>query len=110
MQRERTDSAPIVSWVDRDARGLGDHRAPTGRAPTSPSPNASVGDAAGSIVYLGPVDGGSGIRIVGTDGTGDHWLFPDVKIPKDGWRRTRTGARTGHDLRSPRMIRRTPRG
>ncbi len=58
---------------------------PTGRAPTSPSPNASVGDAAGSIVYLGPVDGGAGIRIVGTDGTGDHWLFPDVKIPKDGW-------------------------
>ena len=58
---------------------------PTGRAPTSPSPNASVGNAAGSIVYEGPIEGGAGIRIVGTDGTGDHWLFPDVKLPKDGW-------------------------
>ena len=37
------------------------------------------------IVYLGPVEGGAGIRIIGTDGTGDRWLFPDVKIPKDGW-------------------------
>jgi Tol biopolymer transport system component len=38
-----------------------------------------------SIVYEGPIDGGAGIRIIGTDGDGDRWLFPDVKLPKDGW-------------------------
>lgn len=66
--------------------------APVESAATSPSPSAipsttSVGDAAGSIVYLAQIsqDGANGIRIVGTDGTADHWLFPDVKLPKDGW-------------------------
>jgi Tol biopolymer transport system component len=56
--------------------------------PSSASPpiaTQSPGTALGSIVYEGPIPGGAGIRIVGTDGTDDHWLFPDVKLPNNGW-------------------------
>ena len=65
---------------------------PTPTASQAPLPSVAASPAVtpvptgdGSIVYQGPVEGGAGIRIVGTDGIGDHWSFPDVTIPKDGW-------------------------
>jgi Tol biopolymer transport system component len=55
-------------------------------SPSSPLiATPSPATALGSIVYEGPISGGAGIRVVGTDGTGDRWLFPDVTLPKDGW-------------------------
>jgi Tol biopolymer transport system component len=37
------------------------------------------------IVYEGPISGGAGNRAVRPDGTGDHWLTPDVPLPPNGW-------------------------
>ncbi len=54
----------------------------------TPLPSSTPGGvlpAATLIVYEGPIEGGAGIRIVGSDGSGDRALFPDVRLPKDGW-------------------------
>ena len=37
------------------------------------------------IVYEGPISGGAGNRAVRPDGSGDHWLTPDVPLPPKGW-------------------------
>ena len=37
------------------------------------------------IVYEGPIAGGVGNRAVRPDGTGDHFLTPEVPLPANGW-------------------------
>jgi Tol biopolymer transport system component len=37
------------------------------------------------IAYVGPIDGGVGIRVVRRDGTGDRGLTPGVPLRADGW-------------------------
>jgi Tol biopolymer transport system component len=46
---------------------------------TAPPPAGPV------IVYEGPIDGGAGNRVVGTDGAGDRWLTPAVSLRSGGW-------------------------
>jgi hypothetical protein len=73
--------------------------ATAGTGVPSPEPpiiaTPSPGTALGSIVYEGPIPGGAGIRIVGTDGSNDHWLFRDIELPKDGWQVHPDWDRTG---------------
>ena len=96
MQRERTACSSGDSCSDRNGpQGSQNGAASTGPAATSTppadtTPPATATPAGAWIVYMrsfseGPIEGGAGIRIVGTDGTGDDWLFPDVKLPKGGW-------------------------
>ncbi len=59
---------------------------PSTPSPTSTSPASNAvlpGEA--WIVYEGPITGGAGNRAVRPDGTGDHWLTPDVPLPAKGW-------------------------
>ncbi len=84
-------ASPVTPGVAATPAASQNGAAPTGPAATSTPPGGTTslmstgGSPRGPIVYEGPIDGGQGIRIVGTDGTGDHWLFPDVKLPKGGW-------------------------
>ena len=86
---------PVTPASIATPAGSAERAASTGPAATSTPPDAATPPATATpagawIVYMrsfseGPIEGGAGIRIVGTDGTGDDWLFPDVKLPKDGW-------------------------
>jgi Tol biopolymer transport system component len=60
---------------------------PAGSAASPASDRAGVADS--WIVYEGPITGGdgnrAGNRMVRPDGTGDHWVTPDVPLPASGW-------------------------
>ena len=65
----------------------------TPAAPSPATPSATSTSSASTavlpgepwIVYEGPITGGAGNRAVRPDGTGDHWLTPDVPLPPKGW-------------------------
>ena len=67
------------------AQDAGTTVAPT-PAPTATAPaSASVLPGEAWIVYQGPISGGAGNPAVRPDGSGDHFLTPDVPLPPNGW-------------------------